>query len=85
MFKLHVKTDLDHGLVRAVEAAKSASSYDAEMWMLCERTRRRHSSQNAVVRVANKMFRVVWYTLRRRVPYRRGSEGLYRKKLKRIE
>jgi len=68
-----------------VEAAKSASSHDPEMRTLYERTRQRHGSQNAVVRVANKMLRVVWYMLTRREPYRQGKEVLYKNKLMRME
>jgi transposase len=68
-----------------VEAAKSASSHDPEMRRLYERTRRRHGSQNAVVRVANKMLRVVWCMLTWREPYRQGKEVLYKSKLKRME
>ena len=68
-----------------MEAAKSASSHDPEMSSLYERTRRRHGSQNAVVRVANKMLRVVWYMLTRREPYGQGKEVLYKNKLMRME
>jgi transposase len=68
-----------------VEAAKSASSHDPEMRRLYERTRWRHGSQNAVVRVANKMLRVVWCMLTWREPYRQGKEVLYKSKLKRME
>jgi hypothetical protein len=55
------------------------------MRTLYERTRRRHGSQNAVVRVANKMLRIVWCMLTRREPYRQGKEVLYKNKLMRME
>jgi len=38
-----------------------------------------------VVRVANKMLRVVWYMLTRREPYGQGKEVLYKNKLMRME
>ena len=68
-----------------VQAAQSVSQHDPEMRRLYERTRRRHGHQKAVVRVANKMVRIIWCMLTRREPYRYRKEGLFEYKLKRME
>jgi len=68
-----------------VQAASSASQHDGELRRLYLRTRSRHGHQKAVVRVANKMLRIVWCMLSRREPYRGCKEGLYRAKLMRME
>jgi transposase len=68
-----------------VQAASSASQHDEELRRLYLRARRRQGHQKAVVRVANKMLRIVWCMLTKREPYRYGKEGLLRVKLKRME
>jgi hypothetical protein len=49
------------------------------------RVKSRKGHQKAVVHVANKMLRIVWFKLIRREPYRRCREGLLRVKFKRTE
>lgn len=68
-----------------VEAAKSASSHDPEMRALYERTRRRHVSQNAVVRVANKMLRGRLVHADAAGALQAGEGVLYKNKLMRME
>jgi len=68
-----------------VRAAQTASQHDPAMRGLYLRTARRHGRQKAVIRVANKMLRIVWCMLTRREPYRYRKEELYRIKFKRME
>jgi transposase len=68
-----------------VQVAHSASRHDPEMRKIYLRTRRRHGHQKAVVRVANKMLRIIWCMLTRGEPCRHGKEGLFEYKLKRME
>jgi transposase len=68
-----------------VQAASIASQHDPELRRLYLRTRSRQGHQKAVVRVANKMLRVIWCMLTKKEPYRGCKEGLWRAKLKRME
>jgi len=68
-----------------VQAAHSASMHDPEMKKLYQRTRARHGHQKAVIRVANKMLKIIWCMLTQREPYRDMRDGLYKSKLKRME
>ena len=68
-----------------VQAATSASQHDEELRRLYLRTRGRQGHQKAVVRVANKMLRIIWCMLTKKEPYRGGKEGLFRVKLMRME
>jgi len=79
------KTGNRHVRWMMVQAAYSASRHDPELRKLYLRTRRRHGHQKAVMRVANKMLRVVWCMLTRGEPYRHGKDRLYEAKLKRME
>jgi transposase len=68
-----------------VQAATIASQHDPELRRLYLKTRSRQGHQKAVVRVANKMLRVIWCMLTKKEPYRYSKEGLLRAKLKRME
>jgi len=68
-----------------VEAARSAARHDARMRGFYERVKRRRGDGKAIVAVACKMLKVIWFMLTRREPYVSRNEGRYGVKLKSLE
>ena len=68
-----------------VQAASIASQHDPELRRLYLRTCGRQGHQKAVIRVANKMLRVIWCMLTKKELYRGCKEELWRAKLKKME
>ena len=52
-----------------VEAARFAVQHDDRMTCFYERVKRRRGDGKAIVTVACKMLKVIWYILSRREPY----------------
>jgi len=65
-----------------VEAARSAVRFDVRMRGVYDRVARRRGDGKAVVAVACKMLKIVWFMLTRREPYVSRDAGLYGRKLK---
>ena len=65
-----------------VEAAWVAVRHDGRMKSFYERVKRRRGSGKAVVAVACKMLKIIWFMLKRREPYKGRNERRYRVKLK---
>ena len=65
-----------------VEAARSAVRHDTRMREFYERIKRRRGDGKAIVAVACKMLKIIWFMLSRREPYRGMNEVKYRDKLK---
>jgi len=65
-----------------VEAAWVAVRYDGRMRGFYERVKRRRGSGKAIVAVACKMLKVIWFMLKRREPYQSRNERRYGVKLK---
>lgn len=65
-----------------VESARVAAVFDSRMKAFYERVARRRGDQKAVVAVANKMLKVIWFMLTRKEPYESVDESRYAKKLK---
>jgi len=67
-----------------VEAARVAVNHDPRMRTFYERVKHRRGDQKAVVAVANKMLKIIWFMLTRREPYESRNEKRYQKKLNSI-
>ena len=67
-----------------VECARVAVQYDARLCEFYECVRRRRGEQKALVAVACKMLKVIWFMLARREPYRSMNARLYGDKLYRL-
>jgi transposase len=65
-----------------VESARVATVYDPRLKAFYERVAKRRGDQKAVVAVANKMLKIIWFMLTRKEPYESVDEGKYAKKLK---
>ena len=65
-----------------VEAAWVAVRHDERMRGFYERVKRRRGSGKAVVAVACKMLKVIWFMLFRRELYQSRNEGRYGVRLK---
>ncbi len=65
-----------------VESARSAVRHDERMRGFYERVKRRRGDGKAVVAVACKMLKVIWFMLSRREVYQSRNEGRYGVKLK---
>jgi transposase len=65
-----------------VEAARVAVRHDERMRVFYERVKRRRGEGKAVVAVACKMLKVIWFMLSRREVYQSRNEGRYGRKLK---
>jgi transposase len=65
-----------------VESARVASVFDPRLKAFYERVARRRGDQKAVVAVANKMLKIIWFMLTRKEPYESLDEKRYAKKLK---
>jgi transposase len=68
-----------------VEAARSAVRHDARMRVFYERVKRRRGDGKAVVAVACKMLKIIWFMLSRRESYQGSDVGRYGDKLKMLE
>lgn len=64
-----------------VECARMAIRFDEKMRGFYERVKYRRDDQKAIVAVACKMLKVIWFMLTRREPYESRDERLYGKKL----
>ena len=64
-----------------VEAARVASLYDPRLKAFYERVAARRGDQKAVVAVANKMLKIIWFMLTRKEVYASVDENRYGKKL----
>jgi len=67
-----------------VECARSAVRHDARLCEFYERVRRRRGEQKALVAVACKMLKIIWFMLNRREPYQSMNARLYGEKLNRL-
>ncbi len=65
-----------------VESARVASVFDPRLKAFYERVARRRGDQKAVVAVANKMLKIIWFMLVRKEPYESLDKKRYAKKLK---
>jgi transposase len=67
-----------------VEAARVAVNHDDRMRAFYERVKHRRGDQKAIVAVANKMLKIIWFMLTRREPYESRNEKRYQQKLNSI-
>jgi transposase len=67
-----------------VECARVAVRYDARLGEFYERVGRRRGEQKALVAVACKMLKIIWFVLISREPYMSRNSRLYGEKLKRL-
>ncbi len=69
------------------EAANTAVIHDTRMKAVYESSKRRHAGKHAlaIVTVANKMITIAWHILKTRTPYESRNEGLYKRKLAKME
>ncbi|MGB9854281.1 MAG: IS110 family transposase [Candidatus Bathyarchaeales archaeon] len=67
-----------------VECARVAVVPDARLGEFYERVGRRRGEQKALVAVACKMLKIIWFMLMRREPYSSRNERLYGDKLNRL-
>jgi len=67
-----------------VEAARVAVNHDERMRVYYERVKHRRGDQKAIIAVANKMLKIIWFMLTRREPYESRNEKRYRQKLNSI-
>ena len=63
-----------------VEAARVAVRHDERMVAFYERVKRRRGDRKAIVAVASKMLKVIWFMLKRREPYLGKRRELYQGK-----
>lgn len=68
-----------------VEDARIAVRHDERMRVFYERVAKRHGDQKAMVAVACKMLKIVWFMLTRREAYEGANVRRYGEKLKRLE
>lgn len=68
-----------------VEAARVAVQHDEKLGGFYERVRGRRGDQKAIVAVACKMLKIVWFMLSRREAYGGANRKRYGEKLKKIE
>jgi len=64
-----------------VESARVASVHDPRLRVFYERVKARRGDQKAVVALACKMLKIVWFMLTKREPYESANEKGYSKKL----
>jgi len=67
-----------------VEAARVAVNHDTRMQSFYERIKHRRGGQKAIVAVANKMLKIIWFMLTRREPYESRNTKRYQQKLNSI-
>ena len=68
-----------------VEAARTAVRHDERMRRFYERVKRRRGDGKAIVAVACKMLKIIWFMLKRREPYQSRNERRYGVKLKSLD
>ena len=64
-----------------VESARVASVFDPRLKSFYERVKARRGDQKAVVAIANKMLKSIWFMLSRKEPYESANGKRYAKKL----
>jgi len=64
-----------------VEAARVAVNHDERMRAFYERVKHRRGDQKAIIAVANKMLKIIWFMLKRREPYESTNRKRYERKL----
>jgi transposase len=64
-----------------VEAAGVAVNHDPRMRSFYERVKHRRGDQKAIVAVANKMLKVIWFILTRKELCESGNQKRYQQKL----
>jgi len=64
-----------------VEAARVAVSHDDRLKRFYERVKHRRGDQKAIIAVANKMLKIIWFMLKRREPYQSTNQKRYERKL----
>lgn len=64
-----------------VESARVASNFDPRLRDFYERVKARRGDQKAVVAVANKMLKIIWFMLSRKEAYESANGKRYSKKL----
>jgi len=64
-----------------VEAARVAVNHDDRTSAFYERVKHRRGNQKAIVAVANKMLKIIWFMLMRREPYESANQERYERKL----
>ncbi|MCW4045523.1 MAG: IS110 family transposase [Candidatus Bathyarchaeota archaeon] len=64
-----------------VESARVASVHDPRLRAFYERVRERRGDQKAIVAVANKMLKIIWFMLTKREEYESANKKRYAKKL----
>ena len=68
-----------------MQAATTASFKDDRMMEVYQRSKKKHPHGIAVSHVANKMGTIIWHLLKDKTLYEQRKDGLYSKKLKRID
>lgn len=68
-----------------VESARVASVHDARLGVFYERVKQRRGDQKAVVALACKMLKIIWFMLTEREPYESRNEKGYSKKLNSLD
>ncbi len=64
-----------------VEAARVAVNHDPRMRTFYERVKHRRGDQKAIIAVANKMLKIIWFMLTRKEPYETRNMKRYQQKL----
>jgi transposase len=64
-----------------VETARVAATHDERMKQFYERVKHRRGDQKAIIAVANKMLKIIWFMLTRKEPYQSRNPQLYERKL----
>jgi transposase len=67
-----------------VEAARVAVNHDPRMRAFYERVKHRRGDQKAIIAVANKMLKIIWFMLTRKETYESRNEKRYQQKLNSI-
>jgi transposase len=68
-----------------VESARVASVHDPRLGVFYERVKARRGDQKAVVALACKMLKIVWFMLTKREPYESANEKRYSEKLNSLD
>jgi transposase len=64
-----------------VESARVAANHDPRLRSFYERVKERRGDQKAIVAVANKMLKIIWFMLKRKEEYESTNKKRYMKKL----
>jgi transposase len=68
-----------------VESARVASVHDPRLGAFYERVKRRRGDQKAVVALACKMLKIIWFMLTKKEEYESANEKRYAKKLNSLD